>query len=482
MAFSGRRRHIDVVFCILVFCFVSNGVLGASPEVSRVVRAQKHVDTGDTLFAVKRFEEAIAEYVAALSLSPHPDLVWKIGRAHEEAKRYVQAIHYFRQYLALDISQDDRAAALKRMERTKPLALETRRGSISVTSPAATCVVLVGGVRVGEGVQVVAALKPGRYRVAVKCPEMKVFESFARVVVGKNYSVDAKPEPLKSSCPLSVSGSGPISVYLGGASRALEYPWRVPPGDQSVRVASERRQGYTVELRCLDGEAITLEFDLGPVRHPEVFQSIAGTYRISMRPEGGGLVELDGGTLVLDEKGQGTLIQNGRRALKAWRVQHCGGRSDLTWTRRWVATYFDGVLRLKSGKVTECSCNAYCQASDELAFSALRLPGYEGFISEGVYVIRSALPGAGDLSIQEEPWLMHDKWVAEIWPNGLSDVTLAVAPEGTAVLQGRMTGMVPSYLRGKCKGHSSFSQTVRYAGVVAYEEDGVKFTPSAPVV
>ena len=138
-------------------------------------------------------------------------------------------------------------------------------------------------------------------------------------------------------------------------------------------------------------------------------------------------------------------------------------------------------MRLKRGEVTECSCSAYCQASDEVTFSAIRLPGYEGFISEGLYVIRSALPGAGVASVQAEPWQFHDKWVAEIWPNGLSDVTLAVAADGTGVLQGRMTGMIPSYLRGKCKGESSFSQTVRYAGVVAFEEDGVKFTPRAPV-
>jgi len=65
------------------------------------VTAKKHFYAGEKLFALGRFDEALAEYEAAFDAKPLPAFLFNIGQCHRNLHDYDAAIFSYRKYLSL---------------------------------------------------------------------------------------------------------------------------------------------------------------------------------------------------------------------------------------------------------------------------------------------------------------------------------------------------------------------------------------------
>ncbi len=79
-------------------------------EDAAMKRAQAHFRKGEKLFALGRFEDALAEYQHAFEEYPLPEFLFNIGQCHRNLGSYDEAIFSFRKYLRLKPDAENREA------------------------------------------------------------------------------------------------------------------------------------------------------------------------------------------------------------------------------------------------------------------------------------------------------------------------------------------------------------------------------------
>ena len=84
------------------------------------VEAKKHFKIGMALVDAGKVDEGVAELLAAYAVKPHPNVLFNVARAYENAKRPADALPYFRRYL--DAAPPDADRVRKTIERLEPLA------------------------------------------------------------------------------------------------------------------------------------------------------------------------------------------------------------------------------------------------------------------------------------------------------------------------------------------------------------------------
>lgn len=104
-------RRVAVGLCALIALVL--GVGGARAEDAATREAKKHYAKGDKLFALGKFDQALAEFEAAYEAKPLPKLLFNIGQAHRNLDHYDQAIFAFRKYLREVPDADNREAVEK---------------------------------------------------------------------------------------------------------------------------------------------------------------------------------------------------------------------------------------------------------------------------------------------------------------------------------------------------------------------------------
>jgi tetratricopeptide (TPR) repeat protein len=78
-----------------------------------VREARAHFKRGEKLFALGKFEDALAAYEAAYDANPLPELLFNIGQCHRNLEDYDAAIFSFKKYLRLKPSASNRKAVEK---------------------------------------------------------------------------------------------------------------------------------------------------------------------------------------------------------------------------------------------------------------------------------------------------------------------------------------------------------------------------------
>lgn len=64
--------------------------------------ARRHFESGEKLFALGKFDEALNEYQEAFDAKPIPDFLFNIGQCYRNLGDYDQAIFSFEKYLKLE--------------------------------------------------------------------------------------------------------------------------------------------------------------------------------------------------------------------------------------------------------------------------------------------------------------------------------------------------------------------------------------------
>ncbi|MFT5434001.1 MAG: hypothetical protein ACI9OJ_004713, partial [Myxococcota bacterium] len=352
-----------------------------------IQKAQEHVDRGDGFFDQKRYDEAIAEYTTALVLAPHPDLVWNIARAHEELERLGQAIALFRRYKTMFVGAGDKTEADGKITSLNKRLRAKRVGSIVVMTPSPTARVLVGGTAVGRGEEVIVDLKPGRYRVRVELEDHDPFERVVTVGPADRVTVKAMPKLIKRLSVLIVRVEIPgarVSVD-GGASVDSGLALQVRAGEHTIRVTADNRDPVETVLQVPAAETTEVVIEMGPLRHPDRFESWEGQYLGLAPAENTDAARFVGSTLTIDGANlEGTLVAVESRALEPWRRSHCKGAERLSWTTTYRArlhvSQSAANLELDRGAITACSCTTWCKVVADARIDLRPLPGREGLI------------------------------------------------------------------------------------------------------
>lgn len=88
----------------------------ADDDPAAAKRARGHFQKGEKLFALGKFEEALAEYEAAFNAQSLPEFLFNIGQCHRNLKDYEAAIFSFKKYLRLKPDAANRRAVEKLIE------------------------------------------------------------------------------------------------------------------------------------------------------------------------------------------------------------------------------------------------------------------------------------------------------------------------------------------------------------------------------
>ena len=109
-----------VLFVAVRTTAYANGPTGKRPTPEAVHAAQTHMAKARQLYEVGNYPDAIVELETARALDPYAkDLVFNLGIVHEKALHIEEALHFYRLFLDMDLTAEERAhaeAIVKRLE------------------------------------------------------------------------------------------------------------------------------------------------------------------------------------------------------------------------------------------------------------------------------------------------------------------------------------------------------------------------------
>ncbi len=393
MSFAVRRRRLAFIGLSLTLLTAAVATAKDDPRA----RAQGHIDRGDQLFEGRKFEEAIAEYTAALALQSHHDLIWNIARAHEELGRLKDAIALFERYFGMDPPEADRALASARLATLRTRLQTEARGRL-VVNTSEGAIIAVGGVVLGKGPRLEKELAPGRYRIAVTFASGAIREETLRVPPGGEAVLDLQPSP-------------------------SEQPPTPPPaltyGDWSGRYVV---LAITPLAASLDRAVIVLDASgIGRLERPS--ERALESWRVPHC------------------KGEKTL---------RWTLVH-----DVA-----LSGGDDASLVLSNGRFESCSCDPFCRVLERVETPILRAPRFDGAVSEELILVRERpdLPAEPRRPLNEAE--LVGTWRPVVWPGEPGNETeMALDAGGTGTIVTHRHGELLSWQRRGCGSATSWKQT-----------------------
>jgi hypothetical protein len=364
-------------------------------------RAQEHIDRGDELFEARKFEEAIAEYTAALALESHHDLIWNIARSHEELGRLKDAIALFERYLGMDPPEADRALASTRLATLRTRLQTETRGRL-VVNTADGAAIAVGGVVLGKGPRLEKELSPGRYRISVTFASGATREETLRIPPGGEAILDLLPGP--GDATPATPPPAPVYTDWSGRFVVLAISPQAAPYDRAV---------ITLDATGVGRLERPSEKALEAWRSPHC-------------------------------RGEKTL---------RWTLVH-----DVALTGADAAT-----LVLSGGRFESCSCDPFCRVAERFETPMVRVPTFDGAVGEDLILVRAQpqLPAGPRRPVEDADLL--GTWRPVVWPAAPGNETqLALDAGGSGSLVTRRQGELLSWQRRGCAGATSWTQSATW--------------------
>ncbi len=110
-------------------------LISATGRADPVAEAKARFEKGTALYAVERWDAAIAEFEAGYLLQPLPSFLYNIAQAHKQAGRREKAVKYYQKYLDLDPGASDRAEVEKVIAELSALPREVPHPEPRLVSP-----------------------------------------------------------------------------------------------------------------------------------------------------------------------------------------------------------------------------------------------------------------------------------------------------------------------------------------------------------
>lgn len=191
----------------------------APPASDLQKEADRHFKSGVALFKEQKFGEALAEFVHAYAIAPHPLVLYNIAACHRELSHYTEAVTYYRRFLA---DRSGKVPATRLIDARAELdALLAQHASVTVTiTPAVTSAQLVLDDTPLDNPEMPLVLTPGEHRLIARAAGWRDFERTLRVVAGDALTIEL---PLAKLPPMP--SGGVATLEPGEPLRPSPRPW-----------------------------------------------------------------------------------------------------------------------------------------------------------------------------------------------------------------------------------------------------------------
>jgi hypothetical protein len=170
----------------------------SSSYADKKEEAVKHYEAGKKLFQEKKYDDAISEFLLAYGLDPAPVHVYNIARSYEEKGEIIQAVEYFKRFIAMDVPDDQKKAA---EERAKKLMVkdEERKlwGTIVLKCSEKGAKIYVDGLE--KGMTPVEPFKTtaGNHKIVLKKEGFEDWGMEVKAITGEKIEVSVTMKPGK---------------------------------------------------------------------------------------------------------------------------------------------------------------------------------------------------------------------------------------------------------------------------------------------
>jgi hypothetical protein len=214
---------------LALFGLLSTSLARSQPDQDHAGQRQEAKETFDRatqLFEAGQPAQAAELYRRAHELEPHPAVLANIALSYDRAGDRVEAVRYYRRYLAAPVRSADKAAARARLDELSQLV-----GELQVQCQLEDCQVFVDGtLHVSAPGSII--VEPGQHRVEAYQAQVQRASTTALVQAGQVLAVDLFPVPGEPSitevAEPAPTRAGPGFVDLGfwfaGGLTALALP------------------------------------------------------------------------------------------------------------------------------------------------------------------------------------------------------------------------------------------------------------------
>lgn len=165
-------------------------------------QADRYFKSGVQLFKEAKFSEALAEFMRAYEIAPHPLVLYNIAGCHRELSHYGEAVSYYERFLAEGKGQVPAARLTAAQTELDGILARIARVTVTVTPDGAS--LTVDGDAIGTLVQMPLILSPGEHKLVATAPGRKEVERSVRVASGTSSPSSSRSKrcpPRSSTAP-----------------------------------------------------------------------------------------------------------------------------------------------------------------------------------------------------------------------------------------------------------------------------------------
>jgi hypothetical protein len=174
--------------------------------------ADRHFQSGVSLYLDAKYDEALAEFTRAYDLAPHPLVLYNIAECHRELLHYVEAVRAYQQFLV--DGKDKAPAARLATAQTALTALLTliARVTVTIAPTSDDTVLLIDGTPLVDPAMPLL-LPPGEHRFAARAAGKRDAVQTLKLAAGDSHAIELV------LTPLAVTPTGAIAVQRAAPPR-----------------------------------------------------------------------------------------------------------------------------------------------------------------------------------------------------------------------------------------------------------------------
>jgi hypothetical protein len=213
-----------------------------TPKGPEQAQADRYFKSGVQLFKEAKFSEALAEFMRAYEIAPHPLVLYNIAACHRELSHYGDAVQYYERFLAEGKGQVPAARLTAAQTELDSILARIARVTVTVSPDGAQ--VTVDGNPIPALQKMPLIMPPGEHKLAATATGHKGVERTVKVASGDELAVE-----------LTLDALPPDPVKEIGPERVVEVPVALTP--KTKRFSLGAAFGTNL-LRVADSGAPTL--------------------------------------------------------------------------------------------------------------------------------------------------------------------------------------------------------------------------------
>ena len=178
-----------------------------APKAPEQAQADRYFKSGVQLFKEAKFSEALAEFMRAYEIAPHPLVLYNIAACHRELSHYGEAVIYYERFLAEGKGQVPAARLTAAQTELDSILARIARVTVTVSPDGAQ--VTVDGEPIAALQKMPLILPPGEHKLAATAAGHKSVERTVKVASGDELAVELAldaipPDPVKEITPVKI--------------------------------------------------------------------------------------------------------------------------------------------------------------------------------------------------------------------------------------------------------------------------------------